>query len=138
MKINGQVQAVIFDMVLDRLKILLVKKLDVKNYSLRWRLLKGSIEENEDEQHAMSREIFEEVGLSKIKIDKKINEYKFEYQGTVNNVQTFAVSADSKQALKIQTSEIADARWVGFEDAKKLLFWPNEKEALENFAKYYL
>ena len=137
MNVNKQVQVVIYDEVLGKTKILLVKKLDLKNYTLHWRLLKGSMEENEDERKALAREIFEEVGLSNVQIGRKIYEYDFEFLGTTNKVQTFDVHADSSQALKIQTSEIADASWVSMEDARKILYWKHEKAAVEEFVKYH-
>lgn len=136
MEINKQVQAVIYDKIANKIRLLLVKKIDLKNSILRWRLLKGSVEENEDEKKALAREISEEVGLTKITIGEKIQEHEFEFHGVINKVQTFIVKVDSSQRIKVQTTELADAGWVPVEDAKKILFFEPEKKAVEIFSKY--
>ncbi len=130
-------QAVIYDRISNKIRLLLVKKIDLKNSMLRWRLLKGGVEENETEQKAVTREILEEVGLTKIIIGEKIQEYEYEFEGLINKVKTFIVHADSAQKLKVQTSEIADAGWVPIEDAKKILFFEPEKKAVEIFSQYH-
>ena len=137
MEINKQVQAVIWDESSGWLKVLLVKKLDAKSFIPRWRLLKGSVENAENDETALAREINEEVGLRNIEIGKKIYEYSFSFGNIINQVKTFSVRGDSSKNLKIQTTEIADAKWVSLEEAKKLIYWPHEKKALEAFESYY-
>jgi ADP-ribose pyrophosphatase YjhB (NUDIX family) len=130
MDIRREVQAVIYDKVGTEVRVLLVKKLDFKNYNYRWRLLKGGIEKNETEEEAIRREISEEVGLRDILIMKKIFNYEFNFEGTLHQVTTFAVKGNYREIMKIQTEEIMDAMWMPIDKAVSLLFWPNEKEAV--------
>lgn len=130
MQIRKEVQAAIYDKRGTQLIVLLVKKMDLKNYNYRWRLLKGGIEGNESEQDAVRREVSEEVGLTEIMIGDRINEYDYSADVTHHQVATYLVKADSRDRLKIQTEEIADAVWMPADQAIRLLFWRNEKESL--------
>jgi len=129
MQIRKDVQAVIFDEKTK--KVLLVKKLDLKNFSYKWRLLKGGIEKGETEKEALKREILEEVGLKNIQILDKIYSYEFTFKNVKHLVSTYLVKANSNEEIKLQTSEVVDYAWVSKEQALKMLFWENEKEALK-------
>jgi ADP-ribose pyrophosphatase YjhB (NUDIX family) len=135
MEIRKEVQALIFDKVGTEIRILLVKKLDLKNYNYRWRLLKGGIEGTESETDALKREIMEEVGLDEIAIAKKIYEYEFNSEGTLHQVSSYTVKGNYREIMKIQTEEIADAVWVPIAKASSLIFWPHEKEALRRLER---
>ena len=129
MQIRKDVQAVIFDEKAK--KVLLVKKLDLKNFSYKWRLLKGGIEKGETEKEALKREILEEVGLKNVQILDKIYSYEFTFKNVKHLVSTYLVKANSNEEIKLQTSEVVDYAWVSKEQALKMLFWENEKEALK-------
>lgn len=130
MQIRREIQAVLYNRFGKDTRILLVKKLDLKNYNSRWRLLKGGLEEGEKEIDALKREIFEEVGLRDIFVEKKIHEYEFDAEGTLHQVSSYAVKVMTNTPLKIQTDEIIDAGWVPKGQADNLLFWQNEKDAV--------
>lgn len=130
MQIRREIQAVLYNRFGKDTRILLVKKLGLKNYNYRWRLLKGGIEEGEKEIDALKREIFEEVGLRDIFVEKKVHEYEFDAEGTLHQVSSYAVKVMTNTPLKIQTDEIIDAVWVPKEQAANLLFWQNEKDAV--------
>jgi 8-oxo-dGTP pyrophosphatase MutT (NUDIX family) len=130
MQIRPEVQAVIYDKAGAEIRILLVKKLDTKNFNYHWRLLKGGVEKDETEVEAMRREIIEEVGLRDVIIEKKIYNYEFSFEGTLHQVSTFSVKGNYRDNMKIETKEIADAMWVPIDKAIHLLHWPNEKEAI--------
>lgn len=130
MEIRREVQAVIYDRIGADVRILLVKKLDPKNFTFRWRLLKGGIEKDETEEEAIRREIAEEVGLRDIIIEKKIHSYDFTFEGVMHQITTFSVKGNYREIMRIQTHEIADAGWVPIDQAMQLLFWENEKQAL--------
>lgn len=129
MQVRKEVQAVILN---EENKILLVKKLDLKNYTYRWRLLKGGVEGNETEEQALRREIEEEIGLKKLEIGEKIFEYDFIFQKILHKVFSFIVKADSTEKIKLQTKEIVDSVWIPKEQAIKMLYWKNEKEAVRH------
>ncbi len=130
MQIRKEVQAVLYNRFGKDTRILLVKKLDLKNFNYRWRLLKGGIENGEKEVDALKREIFEEVGLRDVFVEKKIHEYEYDSEGTLHQVSSYAVKIMTNTPMKIQTDEIIDADWVPKEQATGLLFWQNEKDAV--------
>lgn len=133
MQIRREVQAVIYNRFGKDTRVLLVKKLDMKNYNYRWRLLKGGIEAGEKEIDAVKREIMEEVGFRDILIEKKIHEYEYDSEGTLHQIQTFAVKAMSQEPIKVQTEEIIDAGWVPLNQAMGILFWQHERDSLKKF-----
>lgn len=130
MQIRREVQAVIYNRFGKDTRVLLVKKLDMRNYNYRWRLLKGGIETGEKELDAVKREIMEEVGFRDIFVEKKIHEYEYDSDGTLHQIQTFAVKTMSQEPIKVQTEEIIDAGWVPVNQATGILFWQHEKDAL--------
>jgi 8-oxo-dGTP pyrophosphatase MutT (NUDIX family) len=131
MQIRKEVQAVIYNRFGKDTRVLLVKKLDSKNFNYRWRLLKGGVETGETDIDAVKREIMEEVGFRDILVEKKIYSYDFDSDGTLHQITTFAVKTMSQEPIKVQTEEIIDAGWVPKDQAIGLLFWPNEREAVK-------
>ncbi len=130
MQIRREVQAVLYNRFGKETRILLVKKLSKNNFSYQWRLLKGGIEGKETDKQALEREIFEEVGLRDIMIEKKINEYEFDADGTLHQVASYAVKVMENAPLKVQESELIGAEWVAKKLAIKTLFWENERESV--------
>lgn len=131
MQIRREVQGVIYNRFGDGTRVLLVKKLDMKRFNYRWRLLKGGVEGDETDEEALKREIMEEVGFRDIVIEKKINTYEFDYDGTLHQVSSFIVKAMSNEPMKIQIEEIVDAQWMPIDQALGLLFWPEEKKGIK-------
>lgn len=131
MLIRREVQGIIFDEKDNKKFVLLVKKLDLKNFLPRWRLVKGGLEENETEEMGLAREIREEVGLNKFQIIKKVYEYEFNFQNIRHLVSSYLVKADMREKIRIQTKEIVAAVWAPIEQAIEMLFWENEKKAIK-------
>jgi len=130
MKIRKEVQGVIFS---DN-RVLLIRILDRAKDKYFWRLVKGGVEEGETEEEALRREIQEEVGLKNIKIIKKIYNYEFTFEDTKYPVSTYLVEADANEQVKLGIDgerPITDYIWVNKDRAIKLLFWPDEKEAVK-------
>jgi len=131
MMVRREVQGVIFDIVNGEEMVLLVKKKDRRNRRFYWRLLKGGIENNESEVEALKREIFEETGLKKVHVVKRVYGYEFIFRGVKHVVSSFLVKADSTETLLLQKTEIAETVWLPKNQALKTLYWKNEKEALK-------
>lgn len=130
MQIRREVQAVIYNRFGEETRVLLVKKLDLKNYSYRWRLLKGGIEDGESEVEALKREIMEEVGIRDVNVEGKVQEYDYDFDGTLHQVSTYVVKVMTNTPMKIQTDEIIDAQWIPKDQVTGLLFWQPEKNAI--------
>ena len=131
MRVRKEVQAVLFDKINGKFKFLLVKDLDEKTFSYKWRLLKGGVEDKETDKMAMLREIYEEVGLKNVVFGEKIHSYEFVFEETVHSVSTYLVKADSKESIHLDTRENADATWMEKEQVMKVIFWETEKVSLE-------
>jgi ADP-ribose pyrophosphatase YjhB (NUDIX family) len=135
MDVRNEVQAVLFDKSHGRM-VLLVQKRDMKVRHFRWRLLKGGINRGETKVDALRREIFEETGMKSIKILQQIHEYEFVFKETLHRVSSFLVEADSRQPIRLQESELSDYLWTDPENARTLLYWANEKEALKKLSLF--
>lgn len=135
MRIRKEVQAIIFDKINGKIKILLVKALDLKYFSYKWRVLKGGVEEKESDKMALLREIYEEVGLKNVTVGEKIYNYEFEFDDTLHSVTTYLVRGDSKENIHLDTKEVADATWMDKEQVMKVIFWNDEKISLEKAFK---
>jgi len=129
--VRREVQAVIFDEADDPRKVLILKKTDYSSRRYRWRLLKGGLNSGESEAKGLQREILEETGLKNIRILDRIYTYEYNFKNTRHLVSTYLVKADSQEPVKLQESEVADCIWTTKEKALQMLYWNNEKEALE-------
>jgi ADP-ribose pyrophosphatase YjhB (NUDIX family) len=134
MKVRNEVQGIIFDKS-NGGHVLLVRKQDRKVRHFHWRLLKGGINEGETKVEALCREILEETGLKNIKILDQVHNYEFVFKGLCHRVSSFLVSADSSEPVKLQESELSDYVWAESENARELLYWYNEREALRKLGQ---
>jgi ADP-ribose pyrophosphatase YjhB (NUDIX family) len=135
MNVRNEVQGVIFDQKDGKL-VLLVQKKDRRAIGLRWRLLKGGVNEGETEVEALRREIFEETGLKNVKIMDQVHKYEFVFNDIRHTVSSFLVKADSREPVRLQQSELAGYVWTQFEKANRLLYWRNEKEAVRKLSQF--
>ncbi|MCX8178814.1 MAG: NUDIX domain-containing protein [Candidatus Aenigmarchaeota archaeon] len=126
------VQAVIYDK--DEKKYLLIKRRGYSDKNFLWRLVKGRVEDNEDEINALKREIKEETGLDKIKVVGRIWEYTYMTKDFgKTNVSAFLVIAEKREKLEKQdeNEDIKEYKWVDFKTAQKMLFFEEEKESIK-------
>ncbi len=117
-----------------RLKILLIK-----NGYGRWTWPKGNIEKKESSEDAALRETKEETGLEKLRMIKKIDRINYFYRlhGDLifKTVYLFLVEAKGREPLKIQASEIRDAKWFTPEEALETVAYKGSKEILKKAIK---
>ena len=135
MNVRNEVQGVIFDRNNKKL-VMLVQKRDTRIRRFHWRLLKGGVNKGETKVDALKREILEETGLKNIKILGQIHSYEFVFRETLHRVSSFLVEADSKDTVRLQESELSDYLWTRLDDADRLLYWSNEKEALKKLSQF--
>ncbi|MBU5687948.1 MAG: NUDIX hydrolase [Candidatus Aenigmarchaeota archaeon] len=133
---TDSVQAVIFN---EEKEILIIKRKGYHDDKFLWRLVKGRKNNNENDEDALKREIEEETGLKKFQILDKIYNYSYiTPENKIVNVNTFLVFANKNQKLsKIdQEEQIIDYKWVKFDKAEKMLFFNDEKIALNKAKKF--
>ena len=81
----------------------------------------------------MKREILEEVTLEDVKVLEKIHNYEFEFKGTKHLVTSYLVKGNISEKPKLNWDgdrKIVDYGWLSSDEALKLLFWDNEKQAV--------
>lgn len=113
----------------------------IKDSYERWSWPKGKIDKSERSVDAAVREIKEEVGLNNIRVLGKIgrSNYFFRLKGELifKTVFFFLVEANSEEKLKVQKSEIEDARWFKPKEALDSVKYKGAKELLEKAIKTY-
>jgi 8-oxo-dGTP pyrophosphatase MutT (NUDIX family) len=130
MRVRKEVQGVIFRKGNDEKEFLLVKKLGPKSREYRWRLLKGGVETGETERQALEREIFEEVGLRRIKVLEKTYDYGFTFGNIRHMVSSYPVEADPSENISLGPAEVVDYIWVSRQRVMEMLYWKDEKQAI--------
>lgn len=129
--------AVIFYRKAGEIKFFLVK-------SSYWGFVKGLVEKDEKPEQTMRREIQEEAGLKNIAIIKGFKQtqkwfYRFEGEFIRKEAIFLLVEVLEQEAKKTKISfEHADFKWVGLDEALKLMRIKQNKEMLKqayNFIK---
>ena len=128
---TDSVQAVIVN---EDKEFLIIKRKGYHDNKFLWRLVKGRKIDNERDEDALRREIEEETGLKKIEIKSKIFSYSFvASDNRIVNVNSYLVFAKKTRKLSSQDKDeqIVDYKWVDINNAKKMLFFVEEKNAVE-------
>ena len=127
------VTAVVYDKM-DKPYFLLLKR--KKNWK-GWEFPKGAIKNGEAELDALKREIFEETGLQKFKIVKKIDGIKKEFTDKKNILKIHSVYlVEASMNIPIHMPSESDSEhttylWTDSESALSKLTWDNDKEILK-------
>ena len=131
MKFEKTCGAVMFTEKDDQRKYLLIK-----NESGHIGFPKGHIEYGETETETARREVFEETGLS----FRQFGDFREEYTYTTreNSIKTgiFFIGHYKYRRPDIQEEEILDNWLLPYEEAMKLLNFPEDRELLEKAEKY--
>ena len=118
-----------------------IEVLLIKDAYGRWTWPKGHIEQGERSQDAALREIKEEAGLKNIRILGKVgrNNYFFRLKGILifKTVFFFLAQVNEKERLKVQRTEIEDARWFKSDRALKTVEYKGAKEMLKKAIEMY-
>ena len=141
MRLPIQVQGIVFRKISGRMQYLLLRR----NPSIGrfWQPVTGGLEEGETKIEALKREVLEETGIRNIiRIVEDVHYYEFtstnpfcdsfkrENGQALLKEYVFGVEISSNEKIVIGW-EHSEYRWVGFEEALKLLKWKENKEALK-------
>jgi len=103
-----------------------------------WEFPKGALKFFETKRNAVKRELFEETGLTPIKIKKFEYSGRYDYNKMFNDRlgikgQSFSLYAveTKKEKIRIDELEHSGYEWVSFKKALKMLTFPNQKKSLK-------
>ena len=129
------VEAIIFRRKSDAVEYLLLKRLPDRNGFWHWQPVTGGLEERETRTEALRREIKEETGIKNL-IRVMEDLYYFEFSNlNLNQEYVYGVEVSSTEEVVLDGREHSEYRWCGIKDALQLLYWKENKEALEKLNK---
>lgn len=103
-----------------------------------WEFPKGALKFFETKIRAVKRELFEETGLTPLKIKKLEYSGRYDYEKMLSDRpgikgQTFSLYAVKVKKSKINLDKIehSDYKWMGFAKALKMLTFSNQKKSLK-------
>jgi len=111
-----------------------IQFLVLKYPSGHWDFVKGNIEEGEEEEETVKRELFEETGINNLEIHQGFNE-KAEYNyykknNKVHKIVSYYLAETNQKQVKLSFEHL-DHKWSNYEDAMKLITFGNSKEILK-------
>ena len=129
------VEAIIFRRKSDTAEYLLLKRLPDKNGFWHWQPVTGGLEERETRTEALRREIKEETGIKNlIRVIEDL--YYFEFSNpNLNQEYVYGVEVSFTEEVVLDGREHSEYRWCSIKDALQLLYWKENKEALEKLNK---
>jgi len=99
-----------------------------------WGFPKGRIEENEDELATAQREIYEETGINKLDLIKKIGNYQrpaADGRPIIVDTAVFLFRTNQSRLNPIE-NDISKALWVDKEKVVEVLSLPKDREFFES------
>jgi ADP-ribose pyrophosphatase YjhB (NUDIX family) len=95
-----------------------------------WSLPKGHVEANEDLEAAAKREIYEETGISHLKLIKQFPSYQRPDADRPNVLKTINIFLFKTEETELKPTEkdIIGAKWVDKEQVAKILSYQKDKE----------
>jgi len=145
------VGAVIFRKEGKNIKYLLLNYGKARSGKYHWGFGKGHVEKNETEEETMHREVFEETGISDLKIisgfsdksryfyrafgEEREKRKKNGRKTLVAKLVIYFLAETETEKIKISEEHI-DFKWLSFEKAKAELTYKASKKTLEKAKKF--
>ena len=118
-------------------KFLLLKRSESsKIFPGIWQMVTGNIDEGESTANAVKRELFEETGIKagKLFVTPRINSFYFPGTDKIILSPVFLAMAENKDVTI--SDEHSEYKWVSFDEASGLIYWPNQVESLSIIMKH--
>ncbi len=137
--ISTMIEAHIFREAKNGIDFLLLKRANNQIYPGLWQMVTGKIEEEEKAHQTALREIKEETDLKPIQlwVAPTINSFYEPKDEYICLLPVFAARMDGETDV-ILSKEHTEYKWVGKDEAKKLLAWPGQREAVDIIEDYFL
>ncbi len=94
-----------------------------------WQPVTGNIDPDEDLETCARREVEEETGLKNLVSCREIRSFEFEKGGKTFRETVYAAEAPAGDVAL--SGEHAAARWVSFEEARRLIHFESNRESLD-------
>lgn len=135
---SNLIEAHIFRLAGKELEFLLLKRSEKEIYPGLWQMVTGSIDDNEKAYQTAIREIKEETGLTPVKfwVVPNVNSFYSPKQNSICMVPVFAALVADDSNVNI-SGEHSEYKWVGKDDAIKLLAWPGQRNSVETIYEYF-
>lgn len=133
MKISKDAQAVVYKKENGNVKFLLLKRYDKDKDETHYRLIKGGVKDPETTEHASIREVTEESGLVKLKINTLVNQYSYQAGEVQHNVDVYLIENTENEEIRVDSTEeggfnIEGAEWLDAEATIEKLNFDQEKD----------
>jgi len=137
--ISNLIEAHIFRETEKGIDFLLLKRADDQKYPGLWQMVTGKIEGEEKAHQTALREIKEETGLEPLQlwVAPKINSFYEPKDEYICMLPVFAARVEGKTNVRL-SEEHTEYKWVGKDEAKKLLAWPGQRESVDIIEDYFL
>jgi len=110
----------------------------VQHQAGHWGFPKGHAESGESPEETARRELFEETNLKVVRLltpTPLVEQYTFLRYGKRIEKQVTYFLAQVEGEVALQGDEIAQGRWVSFEEAAELITFPEGKELCQRAIK---
>ncbi len=130
--VSTMIEAHIFRETGDGIEFLLLKRSNNQIYPGIWQMVTGKIEEKEKAHQTALREIKEETGLIPVQlwVAPTINPFYEPKNEYICLLPVFAARVEAKPNV-VLSREHTKYKWVGKDEAKKLLAWPGQRDAVD-------
>lgn len=117
-------------------KFLLLKRAQHKIYAGTWQMITATCEPGEPTPKTALRELREETKLEPVKlyVVPYVNTFYFDIHDSICLSPVFLAIVDSDEVTI--SDEHTEYKWVTYEEAVKLINWPDQLRSLEVIKKY--
>ena len=119
-------------------KFLMLKRSErSKIYPGIWQMVTGKIDTGESTSDAVKRELAEETGLKaeNLFVVPKINSFYFPTSDKIVLSPVFLAIVNSTDVTI--SDEHSEYKWVSYDEAIKIIYWPNQIESLTIIKNYF-
>lgn len=136
--ISSMIEAHIFRETENGIEFLLLKRAEDQFYPGLWQMVTGKIDENEKAFETALREIKEETGLVPLQlwVAPTVNSFYEPKEEYICLLPVFAARVNSDEKIRI-SSEHTEYKWVKKNEAKALLAWPGQRDAVDIIEDYF-